>query len=97
MHLHEIVKIDANAFSAVHCFVTLWSGAADVKFLHRLPPVFRDSKSNRGTGVIVLVTELILDLVLELVLDLIVPFCFPKFVSEGAALYYEFRKQGTRP
>ena len=89
MHLHEIVKIDASAFSAVHCFVTLWISAADLKFLHRLPQAFRDSKSNRGTGVIVLVTEL--------VLDLIVPFCFPKFVSEGAALYYEFRKQGTRP
>src|SRR5450432_2231987 len=37
MHLHEIVKIDASAFSAVHCFVTLWMGAADLRFLHRLP------------------------------------------------------------
>jgi hypothetical protein len=92
MHLHEIVKIDAGAFSAVHCFVTLCMGAADLKFLHRLPQAFKDSKSNRGTGIIALVTEL----VLELVLDLVVPFCFPKFVSEGAAIYYEFRKQGTR-
>ena len=97
MHLHEIVKIDASAFSAVHCFVTLWMSAADLKFPAPVTAGFRDSKSNRGTGVIVLVTELVLDLVLELVLDLIVPFCFPKFVSEGAALYYEFRKQGTRP
>ena len=88
MHLHEIVKIDASAFSAVHCFVTLWIGAADLKFLHRLPQAL-DSRSNRGIGVIALVTEL--------VLDLVVPFCFPKFVSEGAAIYYEFRKQGTRP
>jgi len=88
MHLHEIVKIDASAFSAVHCFVTLGISAADLKFLHRLPQAW-DFKSNRGTGVI--------ELVLELVLELVVPLCFPKFVSEGAAIYYEFRKQGTRP
>src|SRR6267154_4618420 len=37
MPVHELVKIDANAFSGVHCFVTLWMGAADLKFLHRLP------------------------------------------------------------
>ena len=84
MHLHEIVKIDASAFSAVHCSATLRISAADLKFLHRLPQAW-DFKSNRGTGVI------------ELVLELVVPLCFPKFVSEGAAIYYEFRKQGTRP
>ena len=89
MHLHEIVKIDASAFSAVHCFVTLWMSAADLKFPAPVTAGFRDSKSNRGTGVMALVTEL--------VLELVAPFCFPKFVSGGAALYYEFRKQGTRP
>jgi hypothetical protein len=92
MHLHEIVKIDASAFSAVHCSATLGISAADLKFLHRLPQAW-DFKSNRGTGVIGLVIELILEWFLELV----VPFCFAKSVSEGAAIYYEFRKQGTRP
>jgi hypothetical protein len=92
MHLHEIVKIDASAFSAVHCSATLGISAADLKFLHRLPQAW-DFKSNRGTGVIGLVIELILEWFLELV----VPFCFAKFVSEGAAMVYEFRKQGTGP
>jgi hypothetical protein len=85
MHLHEIVKIDASAFSAVHCSTTLGISAADLKFLHRLPQALKDFKSNRGTGVT------------EFILELVVPFCFPKFMSEGAAMYYEFRKQGTRP
>jgi len=39
----------------------------------------RDFKSKNGTRII----------------NLLVPFCFPKFVHECAAMYHELRKAGT--
>ena len=55
--------------------------AADLKFLHRLRQShFRNFKSKSGTRIICL----------------LVPPLLPKFVSEGAAMYHELRKRGTR-
>src|SRR2546425_1240473 len=55
--------------------------AADLKFLHRLRQThFRNFKSKSGTRIIYL----------------LVPLLLPKFVSEGAAMYHELRKRGTR-
>src|SRR5437899_6954874 len=57
------------------------SSAADLKFLHRLRQThFRNFKSKSGTRIICL----------------LVPLLLPKFVSEGAAMYHELRKRGTR-
>src|SRR2546428_13213182 len=57
------------------------ASAADLKFLHRLrQTLFRNFKSKSGTRIICL----------------LVPLLLPKFVSEGAAMYHELRKRGTR-
>src|SRR2546429_10014511 len=57
------------------------ASAADLKFLHRLRQThFRNFKSKSGTRIICL----------------LVPLLLPKFVSEGAAMYHELRKRGTR-
>src|SRR5438309_1506343 len=57
------------------------ASAADLKFLHRLRQThFRNFKSKSGTRIIYL----------------LVPLLLPKFVSEGAAMYHELRKRGTR-
>src|SRR5438128_11741386 len=57
------------------------TSAADLKFLHRLRQShFRNFKSKSGTRIICL----------------LVPLLLPKFVSEGAAMYHELRKRGTR-
>jgi hypothetical protein len=56
------------------------TGAADLKFLHRLPHArIRNFKSMSGTGN----------------LKSLVPLLFPKFVSEVAAMVHELRKRGT--
>src|SRR5881628_2332819 len=57
------------------------TSAADLKFLHRLRQTHsRNFKSKSGTRIICL----------------LVPLLLPKFVSEGAAMYHELRKRGTR-
>src|SRR6266851_4520047 len=65
----------------ITCSGPAWSSAADLKFLHRLRQThFRNFKSKSGTRIICL----------------LVPLLLPKFVSEGAAMYHELRKRGTR-
>src|SRR6266496_2228506 len=60
---------------------SLCTSAADLKFLHRLRQThFRNFKSKSGTRIICL----------------LVPLLLPKFVSEGAPMYHELRKRGTR-
>src|ERR1700704_6368962 len=56
------------------------TSAADLKFLHRLRQThFRNFKSKSGTRIICL----------------LVPLLLPKFVSEGAAMYHDFRRRGS--
>jgi hypothetical protein len=61
-------------------FLIMPPSAADLKFLHRVLLVrTRNFKSKSGTRII----------------ELLVPFLFPKFVQEVAAMNHELRKQGT--